>query len=297
MEDSTALTGVETEQVVPTDEIEATETDLEPGDQNLDEGLADGEGEATEVEEIEFSFGGNTLKVPKDSIPEEIATRVDEFSKGLWSDYTKRSQGLAEQTKQIEARQTAVDRLVNLQGEAHETYSIGLRLQQELAQLQQINLQELWQSNPDQARQYSDLIQTKNAELQQVAAKVSQQEAQFQQAQQQEIARRSEEGKQTVERYVPGFAEKAPEVIEYAMKTYGVSQEAADQWSLDPISAVLAYKAMLYDRMQTEAKKPAQPTQTGPVQSLKGGGGTNSETDPTRMSMDQYVKWREGQAA
>lgn len=301
-EDSTAPDeGVETEADAETEdiaeEVEAEDdSDVETGQEDTEEDVSedDENEEDEEPEEIEFDFGGNKLRVPKDSMPEEVATKVDEFAKGLWASYTQKSQDVAEQVKSVEARASAVDKLNGLQGAALESYALGMQLQRDIAELQKIDMADMWQKEPDRARQFSDLLNQKQAQLNQVAGEVSKHEREFQEAQTAEVARRSQEGKQVVERYIPGFADKAPEVIEYAMNTYGISREAADQWSLDPISAVLAYKAMQFDRMQEQAKKPKKPKPKKPVKPMRGKGG-KGPVDPDKLPPDQWLKWRNQQ--
>lgn len=284
--DSAAQMGAETaEATIEPDVIETPETDETDAE-------AGATGEEQEiVEEVEFDFGGNKLKVPKGAIPEEIAAELDKFTKGTWSDYTKRSQAIAERAKSIEAREAAAEKIVSLNGEALQTYSRGLQIRQELEQLSQIDMNVLWQSNPDQARHVSDLRAQKQAEFNSIVQKVSHHETELTKAQQAELARRSEEGRQVAERMIKGFNEKAPEVMDYVVKEYGLSPEEAATWPLNPKTAVMAYKAMQYDRMQAKAGKPQKAPQAQPVPPMKATGAGTAQQAPANMTPAQMAKY------
>lgn len=303
--ESTAREGVEAADDIETlaeiEAVEGEETEVEEGAETEAEGQdgeGDEDGEQQETaEEIEFDFGGNKLKVPKGSIPEEVAEQLDKFTKGTWSDYTRKSQEIAETKKSLEARAGAVEKLVNLNGEALQTYSRGLQLRGELEQLQSIDLNALWQSDPDRARRVSDTLAQKQAEFQSIVSKVAQTEQQLTQTQQAEMARLADEGKQYMERRIKGWSEKVPDVIDYVVKNYGMTKEEAETWPLNPKTAEMAWKAMQFDRMQAQAKpKPApKAAPAAPVKPMKAKGAATAQKDPDKMSVEEWVKWRESQ--
>lgn len=269
-------------------------------EQEASEQDAESEAEAPEPEppeEIEFDFGGNKLRVPKGSLPDDIAERLDQFTKGTWSDYTRKSQEVAEARKAMEAERSVVQKLGTLRNDALTAYATGLQLRQEIEQLSQVDTNALWQSNPDQARRVSDLLSQKQSEFQRTVAKVSQSEAAASQEEAAHVARTAEEGRAKVLRTVKGFDEA--KVVDYAVKTYGLSEEAAKSWPLNPAGAIMAHKAMLFDKMQAQATKavakPATPP-AAPVQPLRSKSAT-VDRDPEKMSDDEWVKWREAQIA
>lgn len=242
-------------------------------------------------EEIEFDFGGNKFKVPKGSIPDEIADQLDKFTKGTWSDYTRKSQEVAEVRKSVEARAQAVAKLENLNGEVLSTYSKGLQIKAEIEQLRAIDVNALWQSNPDQARRVSDLMAQKSAEFNATVNQVAQLETGLTQAQEAEAARRATEGEALLERRIKGFSSKIPEIIDYVADTYGIDKShAAKVWRQDPATAEMAFKAMMFDRMQTAGKKPAAAPQkaAAPMVSMKAKGASPASnlnlSDPAVMA-------------
>jgi hypothetical protein len=254
-------------------------------------------------EEVEFDFGGKKLRIPKGSVPEEVAAELDRFTKGTWQDYTRKSQAVAEQAKALEAEKSAVQRLGSLENEKLENYARGLLLRQEVERLSQVDIEGLWQSNPDQARMLSDRLNMKQRELHSVASQVAAAEAAIEQertkateAETQQASRRAEEGRKAVVAQIKGFDEDA--LVAYAAKTYGVTPEIAKaQWPHNPAGAVVAWKAMQYDRMQANAAKAAKPTPTpaSPIVPIKGKAATRA--DPNQMSDDEYYRWEMSQLA
>lgn len=258
------------------------------------------EAEGEEAEELEFDFGGDKLRVKKGEIPEEVAQRLDQFTKGLWSKFTRENQSLAETRKQVEAAQAAVAKLSTLSEEGLAIYSEGMQVSRELEQLRAINLDALWQSDPDQARRVSDAISRKSAEYERVMARAQEHGTKRTQAEAAEIARREEEGRKRVAQRIKGFNEKVEaEVIEYATKTYGMAPEIAKRWPENPDGFDMAWKAMQWDRMQAQAAravaKPPAPA-AAPVAPIKGRSAPAAKS-PDQMSDDEWVRWRNQQLA
>ena len=251
------------------DETAKVEVDTETGDNEGEDADKDAETgdvkdeDAGEVEMLEFDFGGNKLEVPKDSVPPELATRIDEFAKGTWSTFTKGQQENVERATSLDAREQTVAKLNTLNGDALQTYAHGLLLRSDIEQLSQVDLGPLWQSEPDRARQVSDLLGSKQAEFQTVLAKVGENERAVQEAEQTEVSRRTEEGTLYLNKHINNFSsEKASELVDYVCQTYGMPKEQADRWAMNPIVTRMAYKAMLFDRQTGAAKRPtAKPVQ------------------------------------
>lgn len=255
----------------------------------------EGEAEPEAIEEVEFDFGGNKFKAPKTAIPEDIATELDKFTKGIWQDYTRKGQEVAEKRKSLEAAETAVKRMESLQGEALQLYAHGTSLKNQITQIEQA-LPELWRTNPDEARRWSDQAAALKGDLNRVIQATSERERGLSQTQQQETARRMEEGRAIVNRAVKGFDQQASEVVEYAVKTYGIPKEEAEQWPLNPVAAIAMQKAMMFDRLQAKAKAKATAPAT-PMTAVSVKGGANIPSDPAKMNMEQYAAWFEAREA
>jgi hypothetical protein len=140
--------------------------------------------EEAEEELIEFDFGGNKLEVKKGDVPPELAEKLGEFSKDIWADYTKKSQANADTAKILKVREEALQKVESLNQEMLDVFSKGKHLKSEIEQLSKVNMQALWQSNPDRARQLSDALSAKQAELQSIIQAVDQYETQIKQTRQ-----------------------------------------------------------------------------------------------------------------
>jgi hypothetical protein len=306
-DESTALEGVDAaDDAMATDAVDAPETedldaaeaeDGEQEDVDTEDGDQEGEDEeeAEDEEELEFDFGGNKLTVPKGKIPEELAAKVQTFSKEIWADYTRKSQEIGERSKSLEAREGAVEKMVGLNDEALSIYSRGLHLRQELEQFAKVDMEQLWQSDKDRARRVSDAHAAKQAELQNIVSTLSAKEQELSQAQTAEAARRMEEGRTRVTKTVKNFDEKA--LVDYAVSR-GMPESDAKQWPVNPLLAEMAWESMMYRRMRTEAgrKKPA-PTKapaadTKPVKALPSKGKARAAPDAEKLSTDAWMKLR-----
>lgn len=295
----------ETEEVKAQEEAqENTEAEDQDVEYEADEGEGDEE-ESEEVSEIEFDFGGNKLTLPANASAEEVAAKVQEFSDSLNKGYQKKFSDVAERTKSLEAREKAVEKLQTLNADVLDTYSRGLSLRQEIEQLSQIDVNALWQSDPDRARRVSDQLSLKQSEFQSIVNQVRQKEGELTKAQQEEMSRRVSEGEAAIERQVKGFkAEKLPEVIDYAVNTLGMDKESAERdWALNPAITLAVWKAAQFDKMQAQAKSKAKP-KPAPAQAVtapkpKGNAKRSYDLvkDADKMSADEWARRRNQQLA
>ena len=272
--------------------LDGPDADPEAPEEDVSE---DDEGEAEEdsketAEVIEFDFGGNKLEVKAGEVPPELAEKIDTFSKEIWADYTKKSQANAESAKSLGARAAALDNIETLTGEALDVFSRGKGIKAEIEQLSAVNMQALWQSDPDRARMLSDTLSAKQAELHGIIESVDQYEQNISSARQGELERRAAEGKQVLDRKYKGFSsDVAPKLEAYAVEQ-GIPEAEAKTWASSPIVAEFAYKAMLYDQMQ-KAKTPKEAPKTAkPVSAMKNKGGSRTSSNPNNMSFSELGK-------
>jgi hypothetical protein len=282
---------VEDEEVAESETEDESESEEEAEDEDEDEAMEEDTEEDTTVK---YNFGGNTLEIDKSKVPEELSDKIQQFTSDIWTDYTKKSQANADVAKTLTTQRENVEKLMQLNGDALQTYSVGLQLRNDIQQLQQVDMNELWQSNPDQARVYSDSLAQKQAEFQNIVSLVDQQENALNEAKQVEIVRRSEEGRKLLNEKVKDFETKvAPKLVDYVMKTYGWDQATADKWDQNPDLTDMARKAMLYDQSRAKMKsasKSATTKKAKPVTAMKSKGKSSGSSDPDKMSMEQLKK-------
>lgn len=286
---------------------ETPEGDDPEADGEQEEGEAEEDEEAAEVEMTDINFGGNKLEVPKEQLEQfpELGKKVQEFAENTWRDYTKGKQEVTETAASQKEQQAALDKMESIQGDMLETYSQGLQLQKDIAQLQQMQrpttqqMDDLYRTAPDQYRRVSDQladvdrqITAKQAEFQSTINQVGQFETDFDTAQQAELDRRTTEGTATLDRKIKNFsAQHAPDVVQYAID-HGIPEADAKQYSLNPTVTEMAYKAMMYDRMQTKKVAPKPKTaKVTPIKAPKGAGRATAKTnDVSTMSDAQFAK-------
>jgi hypothetical protein len=301
MNDSTAEVGIEEETaVIEEASTETAEAEVDDSEEYVDD---DDGGDFEDDEELpeyrEYNFGGKEFKVPKNALDDAQSEEFEAYGKGLQSDYTRKTQELSEARKTIEAREKSAEKLLSLQGDTLDIYSKGLAIRQELQQLNQIDLQSLWQSNPDQARQISDTLSQKQAEFDSTVNQVSQKEAEMAHAQQAQLHSRAEQGEKTLNARIPDFSKKVGSVIDYVAKEYGINKKEAEAaWRGDPLTSELAYKAMLYDNMKAKVKKGSKvaPTTATEATPVKGRGGRSKSNVPSdKDSTKVWLAKREAQ--
>jgi hypothetical protein len=294
-DDATAPAGSGEDQPAPVSDVETEAPSPETSDTEASGEGTEGETEA-EAEEIEFDFGGDKLRVPKGAIPDEIVERLDKFTKGTWSDYTKKSQAVAETMKAAEAQTAFLNRVAALKTDQLSTYASGLQLEAEIDALTKVDLARLWQSDPDQARRVSDTIAQKRVEFERVQAKVAEIGAQFSAEEKARTEALISEGRQKVAKLAPGFDEA--KVVQYAVRTFGIPEDQAKQWPLNPAGAAMAHKAMLWDEMQAKAAKAVKPAAPppAPIKPIQARSAP-VQKHPDQMSDEEFVRWRNAHEA
>lgn len=262
---------------------DATGEDAEGRDEEGD----GSEPEAEEPEEVEIDFGGNKRSFKKSATVGEIAQELQGFSKSLYADYTQKTQKVAERAKALDARAEEINIVGEATNEYATHYGTALVAGQRLEQLRQIDLNQLWATDPDQARRISDemrqtegIIASLSSDMKRIEGETKAKINELQQ-------KRMEEGKKLIHARVPDFETKyAADVIKYVTSNYSVSEDQAKLWALSPDVTLMAMKAMLYDRSKAQAKSPpkVKAVET-PVTPVKGKG-TVKRLDPASPESD-----------
>lgn len=307
---SEEVTAPAEQEVTPTESpddsvLQALEPEAEKVEESEGEPVAESEEETEESDETEgenedepepvvLKYRGKTLEVPPGTAPEVVA-EIQKFASDVEADSTRKYQEVAESRKALEARQQQIEKLASLNDAQQDLYARGKTLQSEIARIQAVDMNALWQSNPDEARRVSDRLSQYQAQFQQTVNELSQTEAQFNQAREAQVSQQREAGRAVIEKVVPDFNPEP--VIDYVVKAYAdigqdlSVEEARANWSINPGYALIARKAMLYDQQQEKAKtigkKPAPAPVKAPVTAPKGRGAAKSSapdlSDPAQM--------------
>ncbi len=258
----------------------------------------DGDQEAgDEPEPVELNFGGNAVQFDPNATAKEVAEQAQKFADEAWSATTRRNQEIADQRKEVEARQAALDKVQQYDGQAFDLYTQALQADRLAQQYEQQLSQTDRFADADQYRFLSDDLARAKATSASAREQLAAVEGQGVAERTAEMRRRHEAGAEQVKRNVKGFDPDA--VIAYAAETYGIDAEAAKgNWGLDPNMAIAMHKAMKWDQLQAKAakRKPA-PAQAKPVKAqARGGAGSRHQTVET-MPIDQFMKLEQAKRA
>ncbi len=296
--------GVEETDVAEMEEtVDEPESIPEPGTEEADEAEAqdaeDGEDseeveEEPEYEEIEFDFGGKKFAVSKDQTVDAVAGELQEYAKSVEGDYTRKTQALAEQRKSMEAQAEAIQQLTQLNGESFELYTKANALQEEISRYEAVPQHEidaLWNEDPDEARRLDGLMIRRRNELQGIQSQFQQKSEALRNEQSRQRGRFMEEGRKQVSSKIKNFNEG--EFVDYIVNTYGIPEEKAKEWSLNPAGTEMGWKAMMFDKMNTKAKTVKAPKikPAVSVPASKPQGKTRSKTY-AEMTMEEYAAAR-----
>lgn len=270
----------------------------EEGDaEGAEEGVETAEETTEEADdEIEIDLGGTKAKFKKGDTVEKAAERLQDFAKDLYRGFVDKTTKVAEMRKELEAQNAALEVMTKMSADYYRDYGKAQVIQDELTQLQSIDWRQLWNNDANKARQLSDLARMKEQELGRLVQTLQATEREAA-AKRQEFTRQSHEaGRARVEKAIPGFSERhAAELVEYAVSV-GLPKEDAENWAASPEIAVMAWKAMQFDRASKEAKKPTQPKAPAKPVTPKAKSGSRATRDITnpsvarQMSDEQWIR-------
>ena len=260
---------LEESELIPEQEAETSQTD----EQEIDA--------IDEFDEVEYEG-------KKYSLPKELKDALLRQS-----DYTRKTQEVAEQRKSIESQQAQIKQAYEVQQRNIQEYSQLIGIDQQIKRYENVDWNAFSDQDPVEAQkawfQYQQLQQSRNG----LANQISQRENQRQVEAQQMSARQIEEGQKVLQREIKGWSPDMAKEI----RSYMISQGASDHdldGIISPVAVKTMHKAYLYDQMMSKAKqKPAEETKPTPV--TKVGQKAASTKDPDKMSTDEWMKWRESQ--
>ena len=283
----------------------------EPRDDNAVADKANGvetetnaDGEEVTVEEIELDVAGTKHKLKKGTPVEDAVDLIQQYGKGLEASLTRKGQEIGAARQAIEDQFKLANRMQGLRGEQLALYSEGVRAQQEIERLSKFDLWSLRQSQSQQdrdtARQISDDLSFARSRYNEIYNNLAQYGEHLNATERQMVESRAVEGEQFVAKAIKGFGPAVEsEMVAYAVKN-GVPEQDAKMWRVNPYAAVTTWKAMPYDKLQSQAKAatktPAASAPAAPVTAIRGGrGGSTSAPDLEKMDMDSYAAYRRKQ--
>jgi hypothetical protein len=264
----------------------AAETANSQTDDDLDAGLLDDEQQTDD--EIEDELEGLKVRGKKELIEKIKAERL------MQADYTRKTQEVAAQRKEIESRQAQIAQQMEMAQQFADELGAAKAIDMRLAQYAQVNWEQLEQADPAQAMRLQREMRDLQAQRAQVAHSIATKHQQRTLAEQQAIAKQIQEGNEVLTREIKGWGpEKANEVRSFAA-SLGYSEQQIAGIS-DPRLVRVLHDAMTLNKLRENAKKRDKPApQEAPVTRLSAQK-TAQTRDPEKMSADEWVKWRESQ--
>lgn len=246
--DTNQETGVSLQDVA--DLLEDEQISDESGEQLDAEGIAESDDpetteeqpeEGDDAEEVEFE--GKAYKVPKE-LKDALLRQ---------SDYTKKTQEVAEQRRALEEKAQLFEVQQRLMAQTFDKQVELRELQNRLSQFEKLDWQSLVDTDPVQATKLNLAYQ----QLQQEAARKTQELHQAQaNAEQLTAAQRQQmlvEAQKELKQRLPSFTAETAEKIKTAARQYGLSDQELNQ-VIDP-----RYVHILHDAMQWQALQQAKP--------------------------------------
>lgn len=289
--DEQATPAIETQ--TPQTEAEASDTDLE----NLPEGGEDAgdgseEGEAGESAEqapelVEIEFNGKKINIP--------AELKDSFL--MQSDYTRKTQEVAEMRKTVEARQAEAEAHFNVSQEILQARAALMVHDNQLEQYQNLDWKKLENEDPVGAMSAWRQFQQLKEERGNIAGYLTEQQTQRSAKAEQETANRLRETREFAEKSIPGWTSEVDEKIgNFAMKELGYSQETL-LGAYSPAVYRTLHLAWLGHQLlqkQTAAPKPAAPI-AQPLSKVTARANPPSVGLDDRLTADEWLKRRNAQ--
>ena len=277
---------LEAEDAAP-EAVEAEETQVEE--------VSDTEAETLEVEATEETEGepAEFVSIEYDGTEFEVPPVLkDAFMRQ--SDYTQKTQSVAEQRKSLELQAAALTQQQELQQQHFEDVAQIKALDQQLEQYNALNWPELYQTDVGQAASLDHQKRELESHRQQTVNRLNQNQAQALENQRAEHARVVEEGQKVLKKEIDNWTPERAQSI----AAYGVSQglnEQAVASIVDPVHVKLIDKAMKYDELVAK-QKAAAPKADPPKSAVKVKGKRAAVTkDPDKMSTEEWLKMRNSQ--
>lgn len=216
------------------------------------------EPEADDAEDVDFE--GKKYRVPKD-IKDALLRH---------SDYTRKTQEVAEERRRIESERTQVQQLAKLESEHLDDIANLRMVEGALQRFQSLNWQQLIEQDPVEALKQQTQFNQAASARQQLVERISQRQQQRGLQQQQEIAKRVQEAEAALASDDKGWtASKSSELSAYVQKEYGFSVDELAQ-AMSPKFARLMRDAMTGRKaIQSAISKPKPSEPVKPVTVLK----------------------------
>ena len=264
----------------------------EPAEQQLEELVEVLDEIEQDEDEIEEDIDGLKVRGKKDAVEKAKAERL------MHADYTKKTQGVAEEKRVLEAERTQVQKTAQLYQAHLGTVAELVSLDKQIAQFQQVNWDALSDTDPVQAQKLDRQYRTLQEQRQQRVAFLGSLQQRHALEEQQTTAKQIEQAADYLRREIPQWSEKRDTALrDYAVKIGIPAGAIRDITIRAPAIAKALHKAELYDQLLArKTEKPKVEPQAEPVTRIAATR-TTASRDPARMSDTEFAQWRKRQIA
>lgn len=230
--------GIEEDQETVNEESEqADDSQADESDKEQQEAKDDDDGL------VEAEYDGKTYKVPQE-LKEALLRH---------GDYTRKTQEVADQRKQIEERAQALEMQQNMLAQSFEKAVALKGMQEKLAQYESLDWNAISEQDPSQAMKLNVAYQKLQQEAQRAAYDLNQSQTQHQQLTQQQRQQKLQDAQTELFKYIPNFNAEIADKIRKTANHYGVTDQEINS-IVDPRQIRILHDAMQWRAMQ--AKKP-----------------------------------------
>lgn len=273
-------------------EIVNDQPEIEGGDEGEKPELElelESEEESQEEEEFEEAeYEGKKYKLPKE-LKHALLRQ---------SDYTKKTQEVAEARKTLDNDRQAIQKIRAAQEEEFKGYAEVYNLDLQLAEYSKINWDELIEQDPKTAMKLEREFKTLHERRIQRLQEIHKNESERSLKQQQESAKREEETRTKLSREIKNWGtELEGKLTDYA-KSQGIPEETIKgAIKYDATAVKILHKAHLYDQLLKKAtQKPKAPEASAPVKSIPMKSSKVISSEPSdKDSMDEWLRKRNAQ--
>lgn len=240
-----------------------------------------------ELEEVELD--GHKFQLPKSAAKRFHDERL------MQQDYTRKTQEVADQRKQLASEREQVQRAAQVNEQYLQTRAEVVAIDKQLAQFKDLNWSQLVANAPQEAQllqiQFQELTQAR----QQAASNLTRIEQDRALNEQQSFAKQIQDAAAYVQREITGFSSDRDNQIETYLRSRGVDGHAMAQVvARIPEVLVLAHKAELYDALMKKQAPPQKPAQTAkaPTPAAKVNATAPAKKDPSQMTDAEFAAYR-----
>jgi len=268
--------------------VEQPAAEEQENEEQLDIPSEEGEQEAEEEDEIEVD--GKKFVLPKSAAEKLKAERL------MQADYTRKTQEVAEQRKQIEQQAQSLQQQAKFQQEYIQHVAKITAIDERLQQYANINLGEYIDTDPVAVMKAQEEIRSLQMQRMNEVNNLTQKQNQQSFEQQQNVAKRVQEASAYLSREIPNWSPQKDVEFAHYVANLGIPAQVAGQLVLDhPQFAKIVDKAISFDKLAATKAKPKESSQAAPPPTRISAKASGTSRDPDKMSTEEWVKWRESQ--